>query len=844
MKEWRILMEWIKPRPCVEAALAMMIGSLCAYFFSKPTPWSGLFALIIVLILSCIVFIRNNQKNLRIIVCIIYLLSGFGLASSSLWTTASFDSSHKGIVHATVKRLLSSGENFRVLLLEDGVSCPNLRILPGYGRLTLRNNNLELTAGDRIAFTSTLRRPSNRGNPGEYNWELDCLNEGIVWLASARDENSVVALYRSGPYDPEAIIYNLRKSMLGFLETYSGKYFRSDQSDSIRAILKGIVLGDRGEISPETNRSFSDSGLVHMFSASGVHVTIVGLMAFYIVKSVFWFRPEWLLRVPLPVAASLAAMPTISIYCVLVGFKPPSMRATIMGLVLAVSVLSQKRWDSLNTLTFASILIIMIYPLSFLTPGFQLSFAAALGIVMLIGSEVSVSGKSVHEGISTDLPSAGLYMRGLTGIVDFLRRPLLSIMIVTVGATIATGPIVAQLFQRIPIYGVFANLLAEIPLSLALTLGLMATFVSSFSADLGAVLLFPAEVCVWFVLILADFFSSLPGAVLNVPEVGIAGLIVSIAVVILFFLLLRIPSRKTLLSLFAGLALLFMLSLASFIRENSSNTLTATFLNVGNGDSAFVKPPQTDGFLVDGGPRTDFFDAGQSIIAPFFLFKSVRRLDAVVVSHPQADHVGGIYSAIKQAPTSRIFINRIHIRSEYTFLQQITGITQGLTISKADNTSLPCWIGEAKLTFMNPPLSELGGKLSGRNVNDSSAVMRMDYKDFSILFLGDLEKSGEIDLLTSGLDLRATVLKVAHHAGKTSATSKELLERVKPKIAIVSADFPPRGGIPNQETIERLEQVCRKVYWTGRDGALTVSSTGSGPTRVLLGKTGKTEIVD
>lgn len=844
MLEFDALKRWILVRPCVEAVIALVIGSCGAYYLIPPIPSVGTVSLSAVLMLSSLVFWIRDVRKLRILVFITFLLSGFGLAALNLWTGLPLESTGKPVIHATVRSLLSSGANFRVLLMEDGCMLPSGKLLHGYGRLTLRNNTINLSAGDRVSFRSNLRKPSNRGNPGEYDWEMDCLNEGIVWLASTKDADSVAVLERANPYRPLTMIYNLRQRMIGFLETNTGRYLITESNEQIRAVLKGIVLGDRGEISPEINRSFSDSGLVHMFSASGVHVTIVGLMTFLIVKSFFYLRPKWLLRVPLPYVASLASIPTISMYCVLVGFKPPSMRAVIMGLVLAVSILGQKKWESLNTLAFASLLIIIFYPLSFFTISFQLSFAAVAGIILLIRGDAS---KLLKENQSTLLkPSVNFNLLKINAktAIDFIRKPFTSVMIVTVAATIATTPIIIQTFQRIPFWGPFANLTAEFPLSLGLTLGLIATVMGLLSPDAGALVLLMAEICIWLVLQVADFFASLPFAVIHFPAMGLPGLLFSTLGACLFFLLFLAPSRKTLLGLCACLACLFITGLASHIRSNLNATLSATFFNVGNGDAAFVRPAQTNGFLVDGGPKTEFFDAGQSIIIPFFSTKSVRQLDAIVVSHPQQDHMGGLYAAIREAPTPIIFMNQIHNHSEKLLKKQAIETHKTVQFKQADRSSPVFWLGDSRLTFINSPPNILPGKTSNAEINNSSVAMRLDYHDFSMLFMGDMEKSAEDDLLKSKQNLRATVLKVAHHAGKTSATSDSILQEIRPKIIIISADYPPRGGIPNVDVVERLQRTGAKVYWTGRDGAITVNSAGVGVTKVFLGKTRLTEIID
>ena len=195
-------------------------------------------------------------------------------------------------MHATIAMTISTGPGIRQLLLESGIVATTDQRLPGSGRLTLRDNPISLCAGDRVAFRSKIRKPVNRGNPGEFNWELECTSNGIYWLASIKGKDSILVLRRGSPYCPGAILFKSREAMTRFLDTRSGLFFDHDTRVNVRAILKGIVLGDLGEISPSLNRSFMDSGLVHALSASGIHVAIVALLALAMVKAVGYSAPQ------------------------------------------------------------------------------------------------------------------------------------------------------------------------------------------------------------------------------------------------------------------------------------------------------------------------------------------------------------------------------------------------------------------------------------------------------------------------------------------------------------------------------------------------------------------------
>lgn len=125
-----------------------------------------------------------------------------------------------------------------------------------------------------------------------------------------------------------------------------------------------------------------------MLSASGSHVTIVAAMTFFVIKTLLRIAPNIMLWVPLPKIAAFFCIPAVSIYCLLVGLKPPAMRAGIVGVTLAMAFITERRWDSLNSLAFSAIVILLLYPLSIFTPSFQLSFAAVAGILLIVRSSL------------------------------------------------------------------------------------------------------------------------------------------------------------------------------------------------------------------------------------------------------------------------------------------------------------------------------------------------------------------------------------------------------------------------------------------------------------------------
>ncbi|MDQ1238472.1 MAG: competence protein ComEC [Thermodesulfobacteriota bacterium] len=740
-------------------------------------------------------------------------------------------------IEAEIRNTLASGPDFRTFLLARGTYGPERITLPGYGRVIIRQDELDAVAGDRIAFRGRIRKPTNRGNPGEFNWELDCKTNGIRWLASLHSKTRIIIVSRGPRYNPSAIIFKIRENMSAFFDQNSGLFVPQGYEEDVKAILKGIVVGDTGEISPQLYRTFSNSGLVHALSASGVHIAIVAFLAICMAKVLSLTSPGLLLWVPFKKLSALLSIPAMIFYCLIVGARVPAIRATIMGVMIAISFLVERKWDSYNALACAAVMVLIVYPLSLFTPSFQLSFFAVMGILMVLGQGAhTTDSERMHDRKHLFVQGKSFWER-FWGHAVAAVKSLRTVLLASLGAVLATAPFIWYFFHGFPVYTLFANLVTDFVMTGALGLGLLAGIASLFSPWIGSFMLIPADWCSFYVVKTAEIFSGLPGSVLRRAHPDF-GQIITISVFALSFLLiLRQPSRKHLKPLLLILFLSASILVVTDRLRTLQDDLVVYFLNVGKGDSVFVQPPGSRGLMVDGGVATEHFDAGRSIVVPFLYWAGVSGLDGIVLTHPDMDHMGGLLSVMGVIRTHRLLWNPVDSGSH--FLQQVLAKAQerGAGVHAVSRQSPQMDFPPSIITFLNRSVArdEFGRK--GYKTNDASVVFRLDHGETSFLFTGDLEVAGEQELLQSGVNLRADVLKVGHHGSKSSS-SYQFLQAVRPRVAVISADFNRTGGLPHELVIERLEALGSKVFWTGRDGAVTVLSDGQS-LRVQVGKTGE-----
>jgi competence protein ComEC len=613
--------------------------------------------------------------------------------------------------------------------------------------------------------------------------------------------------------------------MNSFLERHS----RGD----VRAVLKGIVLGDRGEVDPSLQNAFAASGLAHILSASGLHVGIVALFTSIFVLIATAPYPTVFLWAPRRKLAAAASVPAMVVYCLLVGGRAPAVRSTIMGLVVATAIVLDRRWYSLNSLALAAFIILLVYPLSIFTVSFQLSFAAVLGILLVVPNVM----KRWYGAPESDFQSAATEPDMRAGRNEHwttkFSRHVAALCLTSFAATLATAPFLAQTFHYFPVYTLPANLIAVPLFTIALPVALFAALLGLVWPEAGALVLEPAALLVDVSIRAGRFFAELPASTVTLPELRIPEFAIAVGAMFGVLWCVGWPTRKRWVAVIAaGLGLAAAVAALRCLGPGEP-PLRVVFLNVGKADAALVTAQPDHVLLIDGGVKNPHFDSGESILVPYLQWAGIRGPQEIVLTHPQMDHMGGLAAVISRSPPMRLWHNRVGF--EPAFLADLLAAVQagGGAVAQADRSAQSLMLGNAKVNFLNPPAPKLGQGCLSRDLNNASVVCRIDYGKVSFLFSGDLEGDGEQELLTSGLNLEATVLKVAHHGCKTS-TVEQFLKAVRPTIAVIPCEERPRAACPNPDVLRRLEDVAIHVLWTGRDGAVTLETDG----RTLSFRTG------
>jgi competence protein ComEC len=660
----------------------------------------------------------------------------------------------------------------------------------GRARLTVLGPPVDVHYGDEVRGTFRLRHPRRFDNPGAFDYPAYLAGQGVFLEGWTREPVEIVRASR-GSRLLDAV-FGVRALLLQRLD--------AAMPPAQAGLLKATVLGDRSGLTPEMNRAFLDSGTYHILAISGLNVSLLAGALFGL------FR---LFRVSPRFAAGGSAV-LVTFYAALAGASASVIRAAVMADVYLAAVVLDRRADLLNSLALSGLAILWWNPRFLHDVGFQLTYLATLGIILVL------------PGCQSRLAP--------------LPRPLrwlLESVAITVAATAATLPILAGTFNRVSPAGLVANI-PIVPLSGVIT-GLGTAACAIFLA-VPAGFAWLNQVNGWLVdalLASARWFGTWPWSTVRVfsPTTGMClSYFAALAAAVWAW-----PARPggrgrfgrsaAWVSLGCGLLLAVQI-LWRLYPAVDDDRVRLTVLDVGQGEAIYLEGPGRSNMLVDaGGMLGDGFDIGQRVIVPFLWHEWVSRLDVVVLTHPQSDHIGGAPTILREVSVGEVWTDGSPAASatdvwiqEYLRRRRIPQ----RVVAAGDP---PLRWGRAAVQVLHPAAENgnapaaLPGRESG--ANDRSVVLRVQTGDQAILLTGDLERNGEAVLLASGATVAAQVLKVPHHGSRQSST-EAFLRAVGPAEALVSVGHRNPFRHPHPEVLARYQARGVRVWRTDRHGAISV----------------------
>jgi competence protein ComEC len=671
----------------------------------------------------------------------------------------------------------------------------------------LREENPLLRVGDRLRFRCRLHPPRGFHNPGGFSYERHLAFDRIYTIGFLSEEGAWVKL-EEGLKNPVSLrVERWRDHIRDFLNR--------EANPPGSGIFKALVLGEQGDLPEEIKEYFILTGTAHLLAISGDQFGIVALLSFSLL---IWLlkRSEFLLlSISVRKWAAALTIPCIVLYAFIAGGGISVIRAAIMVITFLFSILLDRERNLLHTLALAAFLILIFSPPSLFDVSFQLSFLAVLSILYLVPRFL--------QQFKQDEISLLLKTSWRKNIFKYIRLSLL----VTGVAILGTAPLVALHFNRFAPIGFITNLFIIpwvgfliVPLSLA------ASIFSFFFLPFATLLIDINGFITVILLRVLAFFASLPLASFFVSTPTIFEIFLFY---LLLFLAVHFRKGKKIRYLFIGLCVAFACDLAYWsFKDTFQKDLKLTFIDVGHGDSIFIEFPKGKKMLIDGGGLyEDRFDIGKNVIAPFLWKKKIRRIDTLVLTHPDPDHLKGLNFIASQFSIGQFWENGFETPSEpYLRLKEILRQKDIKTQSLSEENPSQIIDGVEVSVLNPPPWNVMRRKVqTPSDLNNSSLVLKLQFKDVSVLLAGDVEKEAEGWMLRKGYPLRADILKVPHH-GSLSSSSLPFLDRARPTFAILSVGERNIARLPHPEVLKRYKQLGSRILRTDKHGAITLVTDG------------------
>lgn len=657
----------------------------------------------------------------------------------------------------------------------------------------------DLAPGQRWRMSLLIRPPQGARNPHGYDAERHAMVQGWRVVGSVRGSPRMLepAAQLDWGVQAEYWRHQIRKAMLPYV-----------QDRRWGGVMLALALGDQASIAPADWQMFNRSGLTHLVSISGTHVTLLALLLAGMVSWV-WRRLYWRGRAlaescPAQIAASCTGLLGAGAYCVIAGWGVPAQRTFLMLLVAGICRLSGLRLGASRILMLAAAAVALHDPWAGLTTGFYLSFGAVSVLL------------AMHEGRGLVQAADDRWRRARAYFWTALRLQAM--------LTLALMPALAPLFHEVSLASLPANAYAIVLMgSIATPLVLLLMVLAAAQA--------PAVVCdavAWLAHAMLEltmwptaWLAAHPLASIAVPAQQLVWTVVALLGVMLLLLPRGFVPRWA-----AALLILPSLILRPATPAHGDWTLTA--LDVGQG-SAIIVRTQRHALLFDAGnlygPASD---EGLRAIRPFLRAAGIARLDVLVLSHADMDHVGGVRSVLQGVPVEQAFSSfdlDAHLNREERLLGLPKGaVPRPLAIS-------PCAQGMhwemdgVQFRFRWPPVHSDGGFIQKqKDKNAFSCVLEVRGAHHAALLLGDAGIAQEQAMLEQGLG-RADVVVVGHHGSRTSSGSL-LVDSLQASLAISQNGWWNRFGHPHVQVQRRWERAGAVFLRTDQWGGITVQSVG------------------
>jgi competence protein ComEC len=656
-------------------------------------------------------------------------------------------------------------------------------------------------AGRTIRVPALLRRPTEYRNPGLPDAPRGLALRGVVLVGSVKSA-ALVEVVAPGGRVREAAGYARAWARRALQRHVGGRSERS------AAIASAILINDRSGLDAEDERRLQEAGTYHVIAISGGNIAILTVMLLSAARLAG-------LRPGMGAAWTIAAL---LFYAHLTGAPASVARAVTAAVVYLAGRILDQRGPPLNALAVAAAVAVAWWPLTALDAGFILSFGATLGI--LLGTPGMVRALCQAAGIAQ-----GRDGRRGRMVVRAARQAWLGaagLFAATVCAELALAPAGASLFSRVTLAGLVVNF-AAVPLMTVTQLGAIATlFASLAGARAAAIPGVVTDAAAWGLVESARLVDAAPWLAHEVARPAWALVIVYYAACLWLLLARRrLPAALCAAAAYASLVALPLPLTRDAVTPRPGH-LRAVFLDVGQGDATLVTLPDGRALLVDAGgiPATSF-DFGGRVVAPALRALGVRRLDEMVITHADGDHIGGALSLAR-----RFGPRVIREGAPVPPNEDLRALAAHAAVSGAAWRTVQAGdvdrVAGVDIRVWHPPIPDWERQ---RVRNDDSIVLEFRYGEVSIVLPGDIGRDPEAGLAPR-LDLAPVVVLKAPHHGSAGSSTPAFVQATRPAAVIFSAGRHNRFGHPAPVVLQRYRAAGAEIFRTDEDGAVVVETDG------------------
>ena len=742
-----------------EFIIPFFIISLLVFFIYKKFKWDGT---ILILFFSVIGFLLSHNT----------------FQNESVTIKKLIENKKNLLITGTVKEIShTQSGNIKIIFKVSEIKADNetyeckVNII-SYLNKDANVDNIEVE--EKLILEGKLENFESARNFGGYDEKLVMLSKNIKYKSFAKIHSSF------GVNKGFSLHINNIKNK--FLNVYDNVLPERESG-----IMKGMIVGDESFIDDEITELYQTSGIYHVISISGTHITILMVFVLYILNRFFGMKK-----------AQFLTMLFLIFYCVLSGGSPSALRATIMGVTLITGQFFYRDYDFLSSICVSSLILLIYNPAMLFNIGFQLSYGAILGILIFT------------EPLQTGVDSFFTH-------VLHKKTVKMPVLCASLGANIIITPITLYYFYYFYPYSILANILVDIFASFLIVGGFIVGIIGFFSLPI-------AQFFAGSLFFILKIYEEICKEIYNLPFSKIligrpSAVLIIIYIGIMLLLYMFLTSKHNEKQKYFGY-IIFSISIfifASFITQIIKSQCKMVMLDVGQGD-CFVFNYKNKYYVIDGGENT-------FVLKNYLNYSGINEIEGVFLSHTDSDHSLGIISILDNKKIKNIYLPKADFKDDDIFNQieklsaenevSMHFIKNDDIINPSENISMKCFAPSEDL-FLNK--------------NKDSMVLKLNLNGVTFLFTGDIEEESEQKILKlnaeNGENLNADILKVAHHGSKTS-TTENFFEAVSPKIAIIGVGKNNRYGHPTDEVIERIANNNTEILRTDLHGDVILHIKGT-----------------